>query len=77
VPALRVAVRSGAEWPGGVAGRPLDELFEEVAFIAYHFHWPHDEIMGLEHRERTTWVERISALNDRINRESAEADAWR
>jgi len=60
-----------------VIGRPSDELFEEAAFIAYHFHWPRDQIMGLEHLERRTWVEHISALNERVNRQSAEADAWR
>ena len=29
-----------------MVGYPLDQLTEEVAFIAYHFHWPHDEIMA-------------------------------
>jgi hypothetical protein len=42
-------------------------LYEEVAFVAYHFHWPHAEVMALEHAERRTWVERISAINDRMN----------
>ena len=31
---------------GGILGYPLDQLYEEVAFIAYHFHWPHDDVMG-------------------------------
>jgi hypothetical protein len=38
-----------------------------VAFIAYHFHWPHDQIMNLEHRDRRRWVAQISALNQRAN----------
>jgi hypothetical protein len=38
-----------------------------VAFIAYHFHWPHDQIMHLEHGDRRRWVQQISALNQRIN----------
>jgi hypothetical protein len=42
-------------------------LTEEVAFIAYHFHWPHEQIMNLEHRERRQWVAQISTLNQRIN----------
>lgn len=48
-------------------GYPLDQLNEEVAFIAYHFHWPPQEIMNLEHRDRRAWVEHISALNQRAN----------
>lgn len=48
-------------------GYPLEQLFEEVAFIAYHFHWPHDQVMTLEHGDRRRWVERISAINERMN----------
>lgn len=48
-------------------GYPLDALSEEVAYIAYHFHWPVDQIMGLEHRERRQWVEEIAKINHRIN----------
>jgi uncharacterized protein DUF6760 len=42
-------------------------LIEEVAFIAYHFHWPHDQIMNLEHHDRRRWVAQISALNQQMN----------
>jgi len=42
-------------------------LFEEVAYIAYHFHWPYGQIMGLEHRERQRWVEEIAKINKRLN----------
>lgn len=50
-----------------MVGYPLHQLTEEVAFIAYHFHWPHDQIMDLEHRDRRRWVEHISRLNQRAN----------
>ena len=40
------------ERPGGIRGYPLDQLIEEVAFLAYHLHWSHDEVMDLEHRDR-------------------------
>lgn len=50
-------------------GYPLDQLSEEVAFIAYHFHWPPDQIMQFEHADRRQWVERISAINRRMNEE--------
>ena len=29
-----------------------DRLFEEVAYVAYHFHWSMGEIMDLEHADR-------------------------
>lgn len=50
-----------------MVGYPLDQLNEEVAFIAYHFHWPHDQIMDMEHRDRRRWVTQISSLHQRMN----------
>jgi len=44
-------------------------LSEEVAFVAYHFHWPHAEIMTMEHADRRSWVAQISSINRRINGE--------
>jgi hypothetical protein len=31
-------------------------LYEEMAFIAHHFHWAHRDPMSLEHRERSPLV---------------------
>lgn len=53
-------------------GYPLDRLYEEVAYIAYHFHWPLDSVMALEHRERQAWAEQIAAINRRLNAASEE-----
>jgi hypothetical protein len=50
-----------------VVGYPIAQLTEEIAYIAYHFHWPHAEIMDFEHRDRRRWVEHIAALNQRAN----------
>lgn len=47
---------------------PSEALYEEVAYIAYHFHWSLDDLMNMEHRERHRWVEQISAINQRLNR---------
>jgi hypothetical protein len=60
-------VRGGAIVTGGVLGYPLDALHEEVAFIAYHFHWPPQAILEWEHADRRRWVKEISAINQRIN----------
>jgi hypothetical protein len=50
-----------------VVGYPLDQLNEEVAYVAYHFHWPIETIMNLEHRDRRNWIAQISAMNQRAN----------
>jgi hypothetical protein len=50
-----------------MTGYPLPRLREEVAYIAYHFHWPFAEIMALDHRERQHWVAEIARINQRLN----------
>jgi len=50
-----------------VIGYPLDQAYREVAFIAFHFHWPYDDILGLEHADRRRWVTEISDINRRIS----------
>ncbi len=53
-----------------MTGYPTDALFEEVAFIAYHFHWPHEEIMSLDHVERRRWVAEIGSIQGRLDDDS-------
>ncbi len=48
-------------------GYPSDVLFEEVAFIAYYLHWPVEQIMSMNHRERQRWVGEVSKINQRLN----------
>jgi len=43
-------------------------MYEEIAYIAYHFHWPLDEILTLEHRQRRRWVTEIAHINQRLNK---------
>ena len=66
---VRARVRGGAERRGGILGYPLPALYKEVAFVAYHFHWAPEAVLGLEHGERRKWVEEISAINERMNGE--------
>jgi len=47
-------------------------IYEEVAFIAYHFHWPPETVLDLEHADRRRWVAEISAINSRINERTDE-----
>jgi hypothetical protein len=35
--------------------------------VAYHFHWPYEQIMNLEHLERLKWIEEIAQINRRLN----------
>lgn len=63
---MREPVRGGYG-PGGITGYPLKELYEEIAFVAYHFKWSHDEIMAMEHRDRRRWCEEISRINRLLN----------
>ena len=64
---MRSGVRGGAERHGGVLGYPLKPLYEEVAFLSYHFHWPLETILDLEHADRRRWVEEISGIHQRMN----------
>jgi hypothetical protein len=48
-------------------GYPLDQIYEEIAYIAYHFHWPLDDILNMEHQQRRKWVNEIAQINQRIN----------
>lgn len=53
-------------------GYPSETLFEEVAFVAYYLHWPYDQIMHLDHRERRRWVTELSKINHRLNEAARE-----
>ena len=41
--------------------------------MAYHFHWPVDTILNLEHGERLRWLREISSINQRSNSEGQDA----
>ncbi|WP_181138456.1 DUF6760 family protein [Streptomyces sp. Ru73] len=46
-----------------------DRMHEEIAYIAYHFHWSQAEILDLEHRDRRRYVEQIATLVTRAEAE--------
>lgn len=64
---MQQQLRSGARNDGGILGYPLERLHQEVAYVAYHFHWPQSEILALEHADRRRWVQEIAAINRRMN----------
>ena len=58
-------------------GHPPAQLFEEVAYVAYHFHWSHAEVMALDHVERRRWVAEIARINERLNEIGASGgESW-
>ncbi|MCP2342448.1 DUF6760 family protein [Actinomadura rupiterrae] len=50
-----------------------ERLHEEVAYIAYHFHWSRGEILDLEHLDRRRYLGHIVGFVNRANA-AAEAD---
>lgn len=44
-----------------------DRIYEEVAYVAFHFHWSLDDILDLEHTQRRRYVTEIGSLNQRIS----------
>ena len=61
---------SGAS--GGIAIYPEPRLYEEMAYLAYHLHWPYDQLHNLDHAERLRWVEEVSRINQRLNGEDGD-----
>lgn len=43
-------------------GPSPEELLLETARLAYHFHWPLDTILDLEHSDRRLFLAEASAL---------------
>lgn len=46
-----------------------DRIYEEVAYVAYHFHWGLDDILDLEHGQRLRYVREIAQINTRLGEE--------
>lgn len=44
-------------------------IYEEIAYVAYHFHWSLEEILDLEHHDRLRYVGQIAAINERLSSE--------
>jgi hypothetical protein len=42
-----------------------ETLHEEVAYVAFHFHWGLDEILDLEHADRRRYASEIAKITAR------------
>ena len=43
-----------------------DHLYEEISYVAYHFHWSYDELVDMEHHVRRRFVNEIARINTRL-----------
>ena len=59
--------RTGKFYSRGISLYPEDEMYEEMAFISYYFHWSFREVMELEHNLRRRWCREISEINRKLN----------
>src|SRR5262249_14063917 len=66
-------LRGGDQPGGGIMSYPSDRIFEEVAYVARYLHWPYDQVMALDHRERQRWVTEIARTNEALNEASRSA----
>ncbi|WP_330334567.1 hypothetical protein OHS33_35625 [Streptomyces sp. NBC_00536] len=39
-----------------------DRLHEEIAYVAFHFHWELEAILDLEHQDRNRYTEQIASF---------------
>jgi hypothetical protein len=44
---------------------PAEALWQEIVYLAYHLHWPLDDLLDLEHADRARLVRGVVALNAR------------
>lgn len=50
-----------------VTGRA--ELFQEISFIGYYFHWAEEHILNMPGLSRRRYCEEINRINRKINGE--------
>ncbi len=44
---------------------PEDEVWDDIAYLAYHLHWELDALLDLEHADRLRMVDAVAELNER------------
>lgn len=44
---------------------PHEDLWDELAYLAYHLHWEMASLLDLEHADRLRLVEAVAGLNER------------
>ncbi len=44
---------------------PVESLWQEISYLAYHLHWSLDDLLDLEHMDRVRLVRAVVSLNQR------------
>ncbi len=44
-----------------------DAIYEEIAYVAYHLHWPLDDLLDMEHPVRQRFVDEVGRINKRLS----------
>jgi len=42
-------------------------LYEEIAYVAYHFSWSSDELLDMTHPMRRAFIAEIASINRRLS----------
>ena len=54
---------------------PTEALWQEIAYLAYHLHWPMDDLLDIEHMDRVRMVRAVVSLNERAWQTAREYSA--
>ena len=44
---------------------PEQALWSEIAYLAYHLHWDLDDLLDLQHPDRTRLIRLVADMNER------------
>lgn len=44
---------------------PVEALWDEISYLAYHLHWDLQSLLDLEHGDRDRLVQSVASLNRR------------
>ena len=47
---------------------PQERIYQEMTFLSYYLHWSRDEVMRLNHLERSRWCREVSAVNTKLSK---------
>lgn len=51
---------------------PVEAVWQEVIYLAYHLHWDLDTLLDLEHADRARLVRGVASLNARAWEEARQ-----
>ncbi len=51
---------------------PVNRLYEEMAFLAYYFHWQPDTMLTMDHMSRQRWCRELSQINQNLEQPKPE-----